>query len=205
MEWRWFSSPIVRNYVEYCSMESGLVVWVLVINANIPNSIWCMFLFSQILKSRFLSSTAIKSPLHLVWLSTLPVSSRQSPSSQKFSDKSGTYLGQFCDLPRTIVWPISDNSMTYLGKIHLPISDESSTYLGPSGTYLGQFCDPSETTLWTVIPADGVALGAAATTSQLQLTMIVFIAIMLHKVSHEMQIFGIIQKSAIKSSTCLGI
>ena len=32
--------------------------------------------------------------------------------------------------------------------------------------------------------ADGVALGAAATTSQTHVEMIVFIAIMLHKVGH---------------------
>ena len=34
----------------------------------------------------------------------------------------------------------------------------------------------------TLFPADGIALGAAATTSQTHVEMIVFVAIMLHKV-----------------------
>jgi len=39
---------------------------------------------------------------------------------------------------------------------------------------------------WICIPvsADGVALGAAASTSQTSVQLIVFVAIMLHKVSH---------------------
>ena len=37
--------------------------------------------------------------------------------------------------------------------------------------------------LESFIPADGIALGAAATTSQTHVEMIVFVAIMLHKVT----------------------
>lgn len=36
----------------------------------------------------------------------------------------------------------------------------------------------------TPVSADGVALGAAASTSQTSVQLIVFVAIMLHKVSH---------------------
>ena len=35
---------------------------------------------------------------------------------------------------------------------------------------------------WCLIPADGIALGAAASTSQVRVEMIIFAAIMLHKV-----------------------
>lgn len=72
------------------------------------------------------------------------------------------------------------------------------------------FCDPSQYMgqmkftwrnnpgTFTSLSADGVALGAAASTSQTSVQLIVFVAIMLHKVSQQPKICSLVIKRLLK-------